>query len=375
MKSSQNFLLAYAFYLAKTLALGMCLPLILVSNLCFAQALPEDQMRAHFINVGQGNATLLEFSCGAILIDAGGEGPNTQAEVTRYLDRFFSRRTDLKRTLNSVIVTHPHVDHNRALKDVLRQFKVLNYIDNGLRNGSGDTSQIWAQDHAKSLKINYANYSYDQTSMVTGKKGITNKIIDPVNCSGVNPEITILSGRFQALPLGWTQSMSRKKGNLHSLVIKVVFGKSSFLFTGDLELQAMEKVVNLYKGTNMLDCDVWEVSHHGAYNGITPEWLAAVTPKFAIIPVGKWDTGIGTPEGSYNTYNYGHPRIKALEMLDQAIQGKRPPLEDVVAFDGIRDANRKVKVVKNIYASAWDGTIVMNADKDGGYTMLTPLVQ
>lgn len=372
MKSSPNFRLADTFRWAKTFASAIVLMLALFSNCCFAQGLPDDEMRAHFINVGQGNATLLEFSCGAILIDAGGEGPITQAEVTRYLDRFFLRRTDLKRTLNSVIITHPHVDHNRALKDVLRRFKVLNYIDNGLRNGSGDTSQIWAQDHAKSMGITYANYSYDQTSVVKGKKGITNKIIDPVNCGGVDPEITILSGRFQALPLGWTQSMSRKKGNLHSLVIKVVFGKSSFLFTGDLELQAMEKVVNLYKGTNMLDCDVWEVSHHGSYNGITPEWLAAVTPNYAIIPSGKWDTGIGTPEGSYNTYNYGHPRISALEMLAKFIPGDRLPLEDVVAFYGIREDHRKVKVVKNIYCSAWDGTIVMKADQNGNYAMVTP---
>jgi competence protein ComEC len=345
---------------------------IILPVFSFSQMLPENEMRAHYVNVGQANATLLEFSCGAILIDAGAEGPVTREELNRYLERFFNRRTDLNKTLSLVIVTHAHTDHNKALKDILTKYKVLNYVDNGLRYGSGRVNQKWAQDNAQALGYQYASYSYDQAALVAGHTGISNLIIDPVNCSGTNPKISILSGRFQALPPNWTQYESDENGNLHSLVVKIEFGQSSFLFTGDLELKAMHQVVKLYNGTRMLDSDVWEVSHHGSYNGTTSEWLRAVTPKYAIIPSGKWNSGIGTPPGSMNTYNFGHPRVVALDMLAQFITGDRPPLDSIEAFSGIRDAHRKYKVSKNIYSGAWDGTIVLRAFKNGTYVMITP---
>jgi len=338
----------------------------------FSQALPQNEMRAHYVNVGQANATLLEFSCGAILIDAGAEGPVTVKELNRYLERFFNRRTDLNKTLNLVVVTHAHADHNKALKDILTNYTVLNYIDNGLRYGSGRTNQKWAQDKRQDFGYQYASYSFDQAAAVAGRKGITNVTIDPVNCNGTDPKISILSGRFEALPQGWTKALSDGNGNLHSLVIKIEFGKSSFLFTGDLELEAMHQVVQLYQGTNMLDTDVWEVSHHGSYNGITSEWLKAVTPKYAIIPCGKWDTGINTPPGTMNTYNFGHPRTVTLDTLSQFIPDNRPALDSIEAFYGVRNKHRKYKVTKNIYSNAWDGTIVMKAFSDGRYVMVTP---
>lgn len=363
---------SYSSSFSRILLAGLMLATMLSfqTGSVWAQALPNGEMRAHFIDVGQGNATLLEFSCGAVLIDAGAEGPYTQAALGRYLNRFFDRRTDLQRTLSLVIVTHAHKDHNVALKDVLTNFRVLNYVDNGLRYGSGKANQKWAQDNARSLGINYASYSYDEAIRVPGKKGITNLLVDPVNCSGTNPEISILSGRFDAVPMGMTKAELLDNGNLHSLVVKVVFGKSSFLFGGDIEEKAMHQVAKFYNGTNMLDCDVWEVSHHGSYNGTTVEWLNAVTPKYAIIPCGKWDSGrVGARDG-YNTYGYGHPRIAALDMMQASITLKRPALDSVVAFQGQREKHKKYKVTQNIYCSAWDGNMVLRAFKNGSYQMM-----
>ncbi len=352
------------------LLLAICFTFISFS--AFTQALPANEMRAHFIDVGQANATLLEFSCGAILIDAGVDSNKNIPKLTRYLDRFFARRTDLSKTLQLVLVTHCHVDHNKGLKAVLNRYKVKNYIDNGLRYGSGDTSQTWAQDNRSTYGYQYTNYSFDQARAVPGKKGLHDLVIDPVNCSGTDPVISLLSGRFEQLPVGWTAAESKKEGNYHSLVVKVAFGNSSFLFTGDLEVKAMNEVLKLYKDTPMLDCGVWEVSHHGSYNGTTKEWLDAVTPKYAIIPTGKWYNGRGTPVGSFNTYNFGHPRILALDLLDKVIPGNRPALDSIEAFYGVRDKHRKYKVTKNIYSSAWDGIIVMSAFSDGTYKMVTP---
>lgn len=340
------------------------------SAIAFAQGIDSDEMRAHYIDVGQGSATLLEFSCGAILIDAGAEGPVTQAGLIHYLDRFFARRTDLNKTLQSVIVTHAHKDHNVGLRDVLLKFKVLNYVDNGLRKGSGRFNQVWAQDNAGRLGMNYANYSYGNIVAGGRVKGMTDLVIDPVNCQGLDPVISVLSGRFDAPVGGMTVSELGDNGNLHSLVVKVVFGRSSFLFTGDLEEKAMRAVAKYYMGSGTLDSDVWQVSHHGSYNGVTMGWLKEVDPKFAVISCGKWDSGKVGAKDRFNTYTFGHPRIAALDMLQASIKEERLLLDSVVAFYGQREKHRNYKVTKNIYCNAWDGNIVIRAFDNGKYEVV-----
>ena len=70
--------------------------LVLVAGVADAQEI----MRAHYINVGQADATLLEFPCGAILIDAGAQDDGHITSLTDYLTDFFQGRTDLNNTLN-----------------------------------------------------------------------------------------------------------------------------------------------------------------------------------------------------------------------------------------------------------------------------------
>src|SRR5262245_59745925 len=75
-------------------------------------------MTVHFINVGQALSTLVEFPCGAMLIDAGADKPHRNELVT-YLTSFFSRRTDLNNTIDLVVITHQHLDHTRSLRSVV----------------------------------------------------------------------------------------------------------------------------------------------------------------------------------------------------------------------------------------------------------------
>jgi beta-lactamase superfamily II metal-dependent hydrolase len=79
---------------------------------------PRSRMRVHFIDVGQGAATLFEFADGAVLVDTGGEETGAFHSVDhleRYLSAFFALRKDLHDHLTSVILTHPHVDHTRGV--------------------------------------------------------------------------------------------------------------------------------------------------------------------------------------------------------------------------------------------------------------------
>src|SRR5688500_3555657 len=89
-----------------------------------ACAQQDNTMFAHYINVWQSALLLLEFSCGAVLIDAGAQDEAYQKELIAYLTRFFARRKDLNNTIALLMVTHPHIDHNEALDDIAQKFRV-----------------------------------------------------------------------------------------------------------------------------------------------------------------------------------------------------------------------------------------------------------
>ncbi len=333
-----------------------------------AVAQNDSVMRAHFINVGQGAAALLEFPCGVVMIDAGAQDDEYQTKLMDYLARFFKRRKDLNNTIDLVMVTHPHVDHNQALMQLAQTYRVDRYIDNGMRTGSGKTNQKWLQDNAAGADILYENITFEKVTKNGSKKGLTDSIIDPINCPTGNPAIVMYSGQFINQPDDWSKTAFGNANN-HSLVVKVTFGKSSLLFTGDLETEGIETILGYYSGTKSLDADVLLVGHHGAKNATTEEYLQTVTPNIAVISCGPWDYGKNDGSG-FNTYSYGHPRISTLNMLDYYIPGRRSETITVQAAEGARDF-RPYIVDKKIYATPWDDHIVVRADLKGKYTVTT----
>jgi competence protein ComEC len=90
--------------------------------------------------------------------------------------------------------------------------------------------------------------------------------------------------------------------NNYSVVIKVVFGSNSFLFTGDAQTQSEQEM--LARGYN-LQADVLKVGHHGSDTATSPAFLAAVKPKYAVIEVGAGN-------------DYGHPHAITLQKLAAA---------------------------------------------------------
>jgi beta-lactamase superfamily II metal-dependent hydrolase len=157
----------------------------------FPAALPTsqanaDQMVAHFIDVGQGDATLLEFSCGAVLIDTGGERTDDvtgRDRLAQYLRDFFLRRADLANTLKLVVVSHPHLDHTDGVSELLDAQPALiieNILDNGATDkGSGVKGQRTLQRHAATTSSGYVGLS---ESDITTTSGVTSSVIDPIDC-------------------------------------------------------------------------------------------------------------------------------------------------------------------------------------------------
>ena len=321
-----------------------------------ASSQPESSMTAHFIDVGQAHATLLEFSCGAMLIDAGTQDDEHETKLLAFLEAFFTRRSDLNRTLDSILITHNHLDHTRSLRRVVETFTVERYIDNGFTTGSGRFGPNWLRGEvaAGRRSITVRDIADTEVEAVPGKRGLTDADIDPFACANRDPTIRILEGRFDENP-GWPDGAFENQNN-HSLVTRVEFGTASFLFMGDLEEAAIELLVNFYgdQPGGLLDADVIQVGHHGSRNATTSELVHAVTPRVAVIPVGE--STFGEAGGTFTTFAFGHPRKTAVDLLSQGMTRRRTPSKTVSMAEKAKTFHDQL-VTKAIYATGWDGTV------------------
>ena len=319
------------------------------------------RMAVHYIDVDQGAAALLEFSCGAVMIDAGGRGDAAREHLLGYLHAFFARRADLHDTIKTIFLTHTHIDHDSNIAEVSEAFDVRGYVDNGINRGSGRTPYKWMHDHAALPGSTTAIEDVlEPAVLASGAQGLTDHLIDPVDCQGVDPEIHVLSGGDETNP-GWD---SGTFGNNRSLVIRVDFGEASFLFTGDMEDSAIPALLAHWSGTSMLDVDVWEVGHHGSANGTTSALLAAITPRVAVISMGR-----ETPQEQWTAWAYGHPRRSAVDMLVAGVAGTRAPVTVRVA-DKVHSFS-DFPLGQAVYATGWDGDVTVRVDAAGHLSVVT----
>lgn len=338
---------------------------------------PADAMVLHFIDIGQGDATLLEFPCGAVLIDTGGEKDELfdgERALLDYLDAFFARRADLARTLDLLLITHPHIDHNRAALQVLERYTVRGVVDNGAdaphshNDGTEDpgaTQQMamhaWLRDHGE--KVRYQPVRAGDVPPA----GLTSEVIDPVGAcprGRTDPKLTVLWGQV-------TEGLATygDNPNNHSVVVRVDYGESSALFTGDLELIGLSRLADRYeKHPELLDVDIYQVGHHGSKNATIHYQMAMMSPRVAVISMAPYERNI-----PWTARKYGHPHILALEHLvhpQYGVRGRRDPIQVMVGLRGafqdkVTEIFERRTIDQAVYATGWDGTVVITANANG----------
>ena len=324
-----------------------------------SQTVGPNEMAVHYINVDQGAAALLEFSCGAILIDGGGVNARDRDHLTGYIRAFLSRRRDLRNRLAAVFVTHAHIDHDRYLGNVAAQF----YANSLIFNGTSTSRTTRFASRARALDRRFVQRTITNVEM-GNELSITNNVIDPVNCPGTDPVITVLSGG-QPDTIDWPRRDYNNKNN-HSLVIRVDFDQASFLFTGDLEEAGIAHLLRRMQGTELLDVDVYTVGHHGAENGTTADFLRQMTPQIAVISAGNpRQTTAGM-----TAWDHGHPRTWLLELLDERVTGARTPV-DILGFEGQEVPPTPHTERRAVYSTSRDGDIIVRARANGQFEVET----
>lgn len=241
---------------------------------------PARPLTVTFLDIGQGDSALIETPDGhAVLID-GGEGQTPDAAELYPFDA--GRRVVLPvlrkkgiATLDLVIATHPHSDHLGGLVDVLADTSVT-------------VKELW-----QSGCTTWDYPSYQKLQKVVAERKIPGR-------TPAEGETVDWGGGARATVL---HIDSTAKGmNDTSIAVRLQYGGTSFLFTGDCEKDSEAAMVERHG--KELASTVLKVGHHGSKTSSTAPFLAAVTPKFAVISC-----------GAYN--GYGHPRPETLEALEK----------------------------------------------------------
>lgn len=221
----------------------------------------KGELKVHFIDVGQADSILIQQGDKALVVDAGNNDDGNL--VKEYLQKQGIKNVDF------LIGTHPHEDHIGGLDYVINSFKVGKlYMPKVTSNTKTFTDVVNA---AKNKGL----------SFTAPKPGESFKLGDAT--------VTILS------PNG----SSYEDLNNYSIVVKIAFGNTSFLLTGDAE-DVPEKEI-IAKGFDV-SSTVLKIGHHGSNSSTTSEFLNKVNPKYAVISVGKDNS-------------YGHPKQNILDRL------------------------------------------------------------
>ncbi len=231
-----------------------------------AMSVTDGLFSAHFIDVGQGDATLICSPGGEhMLIDCG------TTDSSEYLVKYLKDMgVD---SLEYLIITHPHEDHYGGAPAVIDTFPVENFMIHE------DFAEIYPYDiYIDELSDN------EDTEIIYAE----------------------VKDKFEFADCAAFMILSPKEAdyddyNNSSMSLKLVFGSTSFLFTGDAESRLEKEMLS---GGYNLDSDVFQAGHHGSSTSNKKSFVNAVSPEYAVISCGEDN-------------RYGHPHKESLEVFEK----------------------------------------------------------
>jgi beta-lactamase superfamily II metal-dependent hydrolase len=236
---------------------------------------PTKDLEIHFLDVGQGDSILFEQKNEQVLID-GGPDETVLMELGRVLP------VD-DRTIETIVITHPHADHLGGLIYVLQSYDVGKIYYNGVSSTTPEYLQLMDAISQKRIPIE---------RLFAGKSFWSQKVY----FSTLWPNEEIITNEV----------------NDTSLIIEASYYNSRVLLTGDASAGVQRRILESLREVSIL-----KVSHHGSNTGTDKDILAVLTPKYAVITVGK--------------NSYGHPTSTVLAYLAGSIV-RRTDRDGTVSF-------------------------------------------
>lgn len=229
---------------------------------------PRDFVEVSFLDVGQGDAILIEGrNRNQILIDSG-PGPiilRRLSEETSFFDHF----------LDVIIETHPDKDHIGGFPAVLSRYSVGVSLEPAVQSDNGIDDEIARELARKEVP----SFSARAGGIITLGDGSYLEVLFP------------------------DRDVSGLETNTASVVARYIFGDTCFLLTGDTSKNIEEYLAGRYGAG--LSCQVLKVGHHGSDTSSSPAFLSAVSPEYAVISAGRDNS-------------YGHPHEEVLGRLKDA---------------------------------------------------------
>lgn len=219
-------------------------------------------LKIHFIDVGQGDSTLITIDDKSLLIDSGGHAASEK--VLSYL-----KKEGIKK-ITHVVATHPHEDHIGSMELIIDNFKIENFWAPKVTSNASYYNRMIKSLKRKNLKINVA------------KEGKIINLHPKVKCEILSP----IKDKYDNL-------------NNYSAVIKLSYNKFNFLFMGDAEGPVEGELTE----RNDLRCDILKLGHHGSNTSSSEKLLDSALPQLTVASCGKNNT-------------FGHPNKKVINRLE-----------------------------------------------------------
>ena len=229
----------------------------------------ENNLEVDFLDVGQGDAILIQTPFSQNILIDGGPDSSIIRELSRNLD-WWDKQIDL------MILTHPHDDHVAGLNEVLKRYKVE--------------------------KILYSGVIHDSPSFLNWLELIKEQNIPLVIID--RPQTIYLSDDCELeilYPISSLLGKTVDNLNNSSIISRLDCENQKFLFTGDAETEVEQEL--LEKNID-LSADVLKAGHHGSDTSNSQEFVEAVSPEIVVIQVGEDNS-------------FGHPSRRALKRFER----------------------------------------------------------